>query len=322
MGRRCDTLFGPERRLMIESGSQTPGISAHDFGLPPGTALRYEQPDPTLRHLFPSYVVLDSEAVHPQPPPAWQLPTWAQIWIVLTDGPITVRIGNRRYDPLGSTILMGVTSRAMPTTAHGGVSIVIDVSPLGWVRLFGPSAQKLCDRITPLGELLPAAWIDELVTSLHASDRARDVKGVLDDWLLRHLPPPGRDEPIVAKIVALLADQSVTDLAGAAEAAGIGIRSLRRLTKRYFGFPPKLLMIRTRFMAVLVSMMLDETRKGAVPAMYHDAPHFNRDGRRFLGMTPRRFLALPSPYTVAALRARKLVIGQGLAILDPACSLS
>jgi hypothetical protein len=70
-------------------------------------------------------------------------------------------------------------------------------------------------------------------------------------------------------------------------------------------------------MGVLVASMLGERTAGTpLPPFYHDASHFNRDGRRFLGMTPRRFLTLPTPYTVAALRARRLVIGAGLPMLD------
>lgn len=304
--------------VVIESGSHTTGISAANFGLPRGTALRYERPAPALQTLFPSYAVLDSNLamLDPQRPDEWMLPTWAQIWIVLTAGPIHIRIGNRAYDPLRSAVLYGVTSRAMPTRANGGTTVVIDVSPLGWARLFGPDAETLRDRITPLGEVLPTAWVTELIEALQASDHARDVKHILDDFLLRHLPAPNQDEPLIAKVLTLLSDDLVDDLTVASETAGITVRTLRRISKRYFGFPPKLLMMRSRILRAMIPILLAQNDRATIPPFYHDASHFNRDGRRFLGMTPRRFSALAVPYLRAALRARQQVIGSATPSLD------
>lgn len=301
---------------MIDSGTNTPGISAEAFGLPPHTALRYERPAPALRDLLSSYAVLDSTPADAAGTSEWMLPTWAQIWIVLTDAPITVRIGNRRYAPLSSAILYGVTSRAMPVTAQGGVTICIDVSPRGWARLIAKPADLLRDRITPLVEVLPEALVEDLVASVHESDRAGDVQGVLDAVFARHLPAPHPDEALIERIAALIAADTTTDLAAAAAAIGIDTRTLRRVSRRYFGFPPKILTMRVRFLKALTAAMLEhggEARSGI--ASYYDASHFLRDAHRFLGMTPRRFLALDTPYLNATLRARRLVLGAPLPAL-------
>ncbi|MEG3123572.1 helix-turn-helix domain-containing protein [Sphingomonas sp. GB1N7] len=303
---------------MIESGTHTPGISAADFGLPPHTALRYERPAPALRDHLTSYAVLDSEAIDPNGTSEWMLPGWAQIWIVITDGPISVAIGNRRYDPLPTAILYGVTSRAMPVTAHGGVSIAIDVSPLGWARLFSDRADLLRDRVTPLEQVLPTAWVEELVTLIRDSDRSLQVKDLLDGFFLKHMAVPHPDEPQIAQVMALIVDHNTRDLATAAAAIGIGLSTLRRLSNRYFGFPPKTLMMRARFLGSLLSMMKrpDRSDYALLSPAYHDASHFIRDGKRFLGMTPRRFIALDKPYLDAALRARRLVLGASTPSLD------
>ncbi len=76
-------------------------------------------------------------------------------------------------------------------------------------------------------------------------------------------------------------------------------------------------MMRNRIVRAIVPMLLgEEGREPFPPRPYHDASHFNRDGARFLGMTPRRFTALHLPYLRAALRARKLVIGVATPSLD------
>ena len=69
--------------------------------------------------------------------------------------------------------------------------------------------------------------------------------------------------------------------------------------------------MRARFMRILKERMLaGETGSLETPKGYHDASHFLRDANLFLGMTPRRFLAMDMPYLYAALRARRLVFGR------------
>jgi AraC-like DNA-binding protein len=302
---------------MIESGTHTPGISAADFRLPPQTALRYERPAPALRHYLTSYFVLDSEPVDPPMTSELMLPSWAQIWIVMTTGPIKVEIGNRRYEPMPQAVLYGVTSRAMPVTAHGGVTIGIDISPLGWARLFQQSAEALRDRVTPLDQLMSPAFVKELVSALSASDRALEVKDILDDLFTRHMAAPHRDEAVIAQVMRLICDPGVTSLDAATAESGINAHTLRRVSQRYFGFPPKTLIIRARFLRAFVPMLLTrDIDKKAIPSAYHHRSHFLRDAERYLGMTVRRFMAADTPYLKAALRARLMILGAPTPALD------
>jgi hypothetical protein len=215
---------------LIESGSHTLGVRSEDFGLPAGTALRYEQPAEPLRTLLPGYAVLDSEAALWSGPGNWVLPSWAMLWIGLAPDPMEVRIGARQYGPLGSAMLFGVTSRAMPASTYGGVSVVVHISPLAWARLFAPSAEQLRDRITPLDQLLSREWGEDLVSRLAHSDRGPEVKGVLDEFFLHRMPPPHPQEQLIATIAAFLVDETTHDPADAVAEVGIDKRSLLRLT--------------------------------------------------------------------------------------------
>lgn len=302
---------------MIDSGSNVLGVAAGDFGLPPHTAMRYERPASALSPFVSSYAVLASDPEWAGTV-EWMLPGWAQIWIVMSETPVAVRIGNRLYPRLPTTVLYGVTSRAMPVTARGGVSVAIDLTPLGWARFIRQGAEAVRDRVEPLETLLPPAAVEQLAVAVAAVDDARDIQGVLDRFFVNHLPPANPDEPMVRQIMALLADATLADLASAAAAYGIDQRSVRRLCKRYFGFPPKILMMRTRFLRALVPLLEAEGEldHAIVPPGYHDRSHFIRDAKRFLGMTPRQFIAQKSPYAAAARRARRLVIGTPLPALD------
>ena len=303
---------------LIESGSLTPGIDPVRFGLPAGTALRIEEPAAALRSLLPTYGVLDSDPREWQGPDSWILPGWAQLWIVLTDGPITVGVGQRRPVPLGSAMLFGGTSQAMRVTSRGGVSVVVDISPMGWARLFDFSAETMRDRIVPLDEVMPGGWADELVALLHASDRQGAVKPLLDDFFQRRLPRPHPDEPIIAHANDLLLYEEGIDGGEMAERLGMTQRALLTLCTRYFGHGPKVITRRRRFLRVLTAMMMADEQPdfSAPPPGYHDVPHFLRDSNLFVGLTPRRFLALPMPYLRAVLRARTQVLGAPLPMFD------
>lgn len=295
---------------MIESGTHTPGVSVAEWRLPPHTALRFELPAPELRGCVADYHVLDSEGPEAEGAVSWLLPAWPAIRVILTDRPIRLTVGNRRYDPLPTASLYGTTSRVMEMVSNGGVTVGVGLRPAGWARLFGEGADRFRDRVVPLAELMDPVLVCDLVERLRASDQGPAVKGILDGFLAAALGPPHPEEERIARLSALVADEEVADLVTASERAGIGADALRRLSVRYFGFPPKTLFIRTRFLRSLVRMMAagPDADYSKVGAGYHDASHFLRDADRFLGMTPRRFLRhYENPYPRAVLRARMLV---------------
>lgn len=305
---------------MIESGSNVDGIDAAAWRLPLGTALRLERPATPLQPLLPCYAVMDSDRAVYEGPGDWLLPGRAQLWFALDAGPVGVRVRSGRSKPLGIAMLFGPTSAAMPVTSNGGVTIMVEVSPRGWARFFTTPAVEVRDQIVPLDAHWPAAWTAELLKRLHKCDREGAVKGVLDDFFITHLPPIRDQEALVGRIDAHLADDAAhPDVSAWGRDLGIGSqRTLARTCDRYFGFGPKQLQRRRRFLRTLTAMLVAETPPdfGAVPPGYHDVPHFLRDGREFLGMTPRQFLAMPMPYQRAALRARTGVIGAAVAALD------
>ncbi len=303
---------------MIESGSHTPGISATDFNLlPPNTALRYEQPAPSLRDYLSDYHVLDSEDS------AWpnsvqqMLPSWPAIRIILGP-PFGVTIGGKRTDPVPVATLFGTSSRSIEVNTRGGVSIGINITPLGWSRLFDVPANRFRDRVTLLEDMMPPMVVTALVDRLRASDQGPAVKGILDDFFLSRIGPVNPDEPAIRALLALLTDEKTRDLAEAGAHIGIPPHTLRRLSARYFGFPPKMLLVRARWLRAFMLMVAqgepaDYSRIGTT---YYDVPHFLRDSKRFLGMTPRRFIAISNHYLIGVMDARTKVLGAATAALQ------
>lgn len=295
---------------MIESGTHTPGVSAADFRLPPHTALRFERPDPRLAPYITNYHVLDSEGPEVDGAVNYMLPSWPAIRIVLADNPIALTIGGVTHDPLPVASLYGTTTRAMQMTTHGGVTIGAGISPLGWSRLFKEPAERFRDRIVPLDSVLDQALVARLVTALRTSDQGPAVKGILDSFFLAHMGPPSRHEPALRALMRLIKDDETEDLTSAAERIGIDPARLRRLSMRHFGFPPKTLLMRTRFIRSFLKMHAagDAADYSLIAGTYFDASHFLRDAKRFLGMTPKRFMAMDTPYLDATIRAYGLVM--------------
>ena len=89
----------------------------------------------------------------------------------------------------------------------------------------------------------------------------------------------------------------MASVAALGERLGVGRRTLERLCVRYFGFPPKLLLRRQRFLRSLAQFMIDPRRtwSKAIDDQYYDQAQFVRDFRSFMGTTPSEYADAPHP---------------------------
>lgn len=277
-----------------------------ECGIPEGTALRVDLPAADLRGLVAHYHAFDSERNIAGERKTWALPTWPMIRFAVSARGLTAEVGPRRYDPVPDTALYGTASYARRVESYGGISVGIAVTPLGWSRLFRSPADQLRDRVVPLATLWPEPQVSRTMQRLRAmGDRMDGMSEVLDDIVRANLQPPTGREREIAALTRLIADDETIDIAAAASKIAIGSAALRRLSTRHFGFPPKLLLVRHRFLRTFVGMLLSgrDPDYGMIGGAYHDSSHFLRDARRFLGTTPIRFAAFGDSYLVARLRA-------------------
>lgn len=292
---------------MIESGTGVAGVDARAWQLPAATALRIEVPAPDLRAFVTEYYVLDSDPQVHAGAVSYPLPSWPMLRFTLTPGPVSLRIGPRRYDPVPVAALWGTTTRAMQTITYGGVTVGVGITALGWSRLFTRGADKVRDQVVPLDTLMPPAAVEALVERLRAADLVTDLALILDTFIRAHLLPPTPHDQAIRSLIDLINDEQTEDIASACDRLGLSPAALRRLSIRYFGYPPKVLLVRARFMRSLVRMMLagGEADYANIAPTYFDKSHFLRDARRFLDTTPRRFIQRENPYVLAIMRARR-----------------
>ena len=286
--------------------------------MPAGMAIRYDRPAAALADYITGYHVYRSS----DPPGGegqvdWFLPATANVRIAIDAGPIAVSIGRRTYDPLPAASLFGPTSQALKATTHGGVMIGFGISALGWGRLTRRPADDFRNRIVPLEDVLGRGFTNRLVAALQAATDDAAVAPILDALLIERLGPPHRDAALVRHLMEILASDGPADMASAAARLDIPTHALRRLSVRHFGFPPKMLLMRARFLRSLVRLMStgEAANYALIDDSYFDASHFLRDSGTFLGMTPRRFMALTKPFLEASLRARDAVLGSPTQVL-------
>lgn len=303
---------------MIESGTHVPNVSPGAFDGPPGTALRLERPDPRVADFVSEYYVHDSAGPGVMGAIEWAMPGSANLRFFFGERPYNVWMGSRAFTPVPVAALYGPTSRASRFEVYGGATAGLSVTALGWARLMRKSAQHYCDRIVPIADAIPGDFSQRLFDLLAASDKGPEVKTVLDAFLLENLGEPNPDEPMIRRIMALIVDEAVEGLTEIAEHVDLTPQQLRTLSLRYFGFPPKRLLRRARFLRSLLRMYAagGEADYSLRSHSYFDVSHFLRDADEFLGTTPRRFMAMQTPYLRHLIRARTAVFGVPAQVLN------
>lgn len=195
----------------------------------------------------------------------------------------------------------------------------IGLLPLGWAKLVGQPANELanliCDgrmnpvfeRFRPLADTLFGNRPDE------PDELARIVA------FFRQLQTfPLIDEKRLLAIHVALVDPDVVTVSDLVSRVSASQRTVERLCLRHFGFAPKLLLRRQRFMRSLAQFMLDPSLKwiGAMDSSYHDQAQFVRDFHEFMGLTPREYAHQPHPVLEQFLRERMKVHGAPVQTLD------
>ena len=204
---------------------------------------------------------------------------------------------------------------AIGTTRFWGVGML----PMGWAAFAGSSAHMMADRVVdglidpghskflPLADML-------LNTRMSEQDQLEQIIQFFSGDCER----AKREDPRIASIHHCLLTSDLPNVKTMAEECGIGGRTLERLCRQAFGFSPKLLLRRQRFMRSLADFMLDPkgSWSNSIDSAYYDQSHFVRDSHRFLGMTPGEYAALDHPILSGFMRDRANNRGSAAQTLD------
>jgi len=195
--------------------------------------------------------------------------------------------------------------------------------PLGWARLIDADAGKLANRLVN-GEQHPVFSRFAPLADILCDDSISEEKQFFAiAEAMRKVMRPHRDEERILRVHRALLDESLKTVSDLADRTGINPRSQERLCCRHFGFTPKVLMRRQRFVRSLSTFMLAATTLGvdgkwteAMDAHYHDQAQFSREFSEFMGMTPSEYAAMDHPVMNSFVSARARMLGSPAQALD------
>jgi len=277
--------------------------------------VRFQLPDPGLRDLVTAYVIVET----PGPLTDHLHPEWVNIRFILS-GSWAIE------DPAGCALvpglpatLFGPTDRARLFSGSAGALLGVGLTPVGWMRLIGGDASAIANRVMPLGDVLGVA--DEaLVESLRACEDDAGRFALLDRLLLRRARVTRRREAVAIRVHDALVSGAACEVRDFAELVGISQSALHRLCLRVFGFTPKRLLRRQRFLRTLgaVRDAPDRPLAELMDPAYYDQAHFNRDFKQYMGTTPLAYFSSPRELMRRAAEERRRVIGAPVQGLHPA----
>ncbi|MCP5395548.1 MAG: AraC family transcriptional regulator [Sphingomonadaceae bacterium] len=279
--------------------------------------VRFFRPPPDLEGCFTTFSRLELTVPDGGTVQDYLQPEWANLRFFKGQPPVSEIPGgpvleNARLTATGPSSLPGRFE--LGTTRMWGIGLF----PLGWARFIGVDASAHANQVVN-GETDPVfARFGALADRLFTEDRDDETEFERLVAFFRSVDEPVKDEPRIRAVHAAIVDTDMSTVAELADRAGLSTRSLERLCRRHFGFSPKLLLRRQRFMRSLAAFMLHEGKHWSevIDNHYHDQAHFVREFQAFMTMNPSEYAALPHPVLSAFMAERKRIWGSPAQTLD------
>lgn len=264
------------------------------------------RPAPELAPYVSGYHLYRVRAQGPEPMRDVFFPSWSLLRFAFDAEHWSLRLGRRSFSPVPLASFMGPSSHAGYCEARSGLLVGAGVLPAGWCRLFGGDASVHADRIVPLGAVVDdAAALQADVRAALSADGS--PKAAFDRWFLRRLERSRPEHPLIAPVHALINDPAINRTQPIAEVTGLAGRALVTYCRTHFGFAPKLLLRRARFLralSVAVAVERGRWRDVAQQAGYFDGSHFLRDCHLFLDRPLGAFIDARRGLNAASMRQR------------------
>lgn len=280
--------------------------------------VRFHAPPEDLRRYFTTFYVTDIDVLGGEAVYDALQPEWANLRFFKGSIPDSWIDEGARLVGTDFTV-SGPSSRCinfkLGTTRLWGIGLL----PLGWARFVGKSAADHANLVAD-GHTHPSfASFAPLAAGLFGDTLNEEQELARIVAFFEALPAqPVPDEARIKAIHTALVDPNLVTVAELVEQVGASQRTVERLCLRHFGFSPKLLLRRQRFMRSLAQFMLDPTLKwiAAMDRTYHDQAQFVRDFREFTGLTPSEYAAVPHPILEKFIRERARIHGTPVQTLD------
>lgn len=224
-------------------------------------------------------------------------PEWAMLRFTQSGEPPSGAVTPEPIRPSFPFVVSGPTSRSLDFGVKKSRIWGLGLQPAGWARYVGLPACDLADRIIDGHSLSETGLFAPILDLVRATSEPDDAARLINAFLLARDVPVSPNHDAIVACQQALHDPEIATVEMLVSRLGIGRRSVERLCARYFGFPPKLLLRRQRFLRSLARFTLEPAKhwSDALDVHYFDHAHFVRDFRSFMGTTPTEYAATAHP---------------------------
>jgi AraC-like DNA-binding protein len=279
-------------------------------------SLEYETPNAELASLISSFYRFEYQGA---PTGELERADRAQFRFYL-NGNSEYRFAKGNVDSGHPVTIVGPTTAPCTTWAHGNVSIFgWGITPAGWAALMGTQAGRWTDRAFD-ARIIFGRPIMELHQALSACSNLKEqvalAQRAATEIYKNTDTTPFEFTAVVDNWLASNPDPQISDLVAQ---TGLSARQLERLTRRFYGMPPK--MLSRKYRALRAAHILasgDSLDDSSLGFAFYDQSHLIREVKQFTGLTPSQLKSGASLLTDATIRGRGDMRGK----VDPLISES
>lgn len=209
--------------------------------------------------------------------------------------------------PTYPVTIIGPTSAPVAAKANCPLTIFgWGMLPAGWAALMGEEAEAYVDKAFDARQIF-GDWIMEVREQLIAgTDFAEQIEiGSLAAENVFRFRTKAPFE-FTSKVDNWLTDNNDPDVKILAASTGLSQRQLERMTKRYYGLPPKKLA--RKYRALRAAQLLahgDSLDDAGLGLAFYDQSHLIREVKQFTGLTPGQLRSGQSALTRATMDGRR-----------------
>jgi AraC-like DNA-binding protein len=214
---------------------------------------------------------------------------------------------NGDVTPTYPVTVIGPTTAPVLATANCPLSIFgWGMLSSGWAALMGNEAPQYVDSAFDARQIF-GDWImevrDQLIANRDFSDQIELGCLAAEDIFRFKTTAPFE---FTSKVDGWLAEPGDPDVELLAQSTGLSLRQLERMTKRYYGMPPKKLARKYRALRAAQALAhgdsLDDAGLGLA---FYDQSHLIREVKQFTGLTPSQLRTGQSQLTQVTMDGRR-----------------
>jgi AraC-like DNA-binding protein len=222
------------------------------------------------------------------------------------------QFANGHVAPTCPVTVIGPTTAPVLAVANCPLSIFgWGMLPAGWAALMGDEAAQYVDRAFD-ARLIFGDWImavrDQLIASADFADQIEIGCLSAEDIFRFKTTAPFA---FTSKVDSWLGEPGDPDIELLSHRTGLSLRQLERMTKRYYGMPPKKLA--RKYRALRAAQILahgDSLDDAGLGLAFYDQSHLIREVKQFTGLTPSQLRNGKSELTQVTMEGRRSLGGK------------